>query len=329
MFSEIGSWVHDESDGPDIDLGTPHPPEVSGGAGEAGGHPLDLDDFLGDYEQAQAPQWSASDSSLPPHAAVNQNIAVEATPKGVRDNCPLLLEEGLSSSHPSSPAKTPTMRSGLASSASSFPSSRGLMGRCNHYESTFSSQTTGKGLGAILSFLKCLGNRWKKGILRGPLCAAGFRGLCRAVYYSRLMAYMYIGVLALNAWILIRYILCSPVDCPLVIAEAFVSLMLLLEVALRALVMGPAFFSSCAHLFDCGVTVLCLALLIGSGDLQSLSRRPRAPPESPDDVLRPSLTALRVSTQLMRIVPLALHQKRARLPRDEVDFSRLGVEDDL
>lgn len=76
---------------------------------------------------------------------------------------------------------------------------------------------------------------------------------------------------------------------------------------------GPGFFSSCAHLFDCAVSVLCVALLVGSGDLKTLSQRPRAPPEAPDDVLRQSLTALRIATQLMRIIPLALHQKRARV----------------
>lgn len=56
---------------------------------------------------------------------------------------------------------------------------------------------------------------------------------------------------------------------------------------------------------------------MASGDLRVLTRGasggPRAPRGAPDEVLRQAITALRILTQLVRIVPLALHQKRARV----------------
>lgn len=89
-----------------------------------------------------------------------------------------------------------------------------------------------------------------------------------------MVANIYLGVLGLNVWILIKCIILSPIDAPLVLAESFVTLMLILEVSLRAVVTEPGFFSSCAHLLDCAVSVRCVALLVGSGDLNALTEGP-------------------------------------------------------
>ncbi|KFG53918.1 hypothetical protein TGFOU_246460B, partial [Toxoplasma gondii FOU] len=90
---------------------------------------------------------------------------------------------------------------------------------------------------------------------------------------------------------------------------------------------GRAFFFKFENLFDVAVTVLCVALLCISDDLWgSLADRDRPPPEEVDDIFRQSLTAFRFSTQLLRMVTIALHQKRSQLPSDDVDFSYLEAQ---
>lgn len=84
---------------------------------------------------------------------------------------------------------------------------------------------------------------------------------------------------------------------------------------------GQGFFSRFENLFDIGVTVLCVALLFVSDDLWGSSQlsgaRARPPPEEVDDIFRQSLTAFRFSTQLLRMVTIALHQKRSRVRQKE------------
>ncbi|KFH12456.1 putative transmembrane protein [Toxoplasma gondii VAND] len=147
------------------------------------------------------------------------------------------------------------------------------------------------------------------------------------LYYSRFTAYLYLFVFLLNAWVLLRCLTLSVVNVWVVAAEVFVTFMLLLEVSLRALVVGRAFFFKFENLFDVAVTVLCVALLCISDDLWgSLADRDRPPPEEVDDIFRQSLTAFRFSTQLLRMVTIALHQKRSQLPSDDVDFSYLEAQ---
>lgn len=56
------------------------------------------------------------------------------------------------------------------------------------------------------------------------------------LYYSKYTAYLYAFVFIVNAWVLVRCLTLSAVDLPVVIAEVFVTTMLLFEVLLRALV---------------------------------------------------------------------------------------------
>lgn len=354
MLSELDAWVRDDSDFPETDLGPPMAGEepldegspIDGGPsgglsanGHRRGDAIDLDDFLGDYEQQQTHIWSAAEAPLYP-----QGPPRPVDSEGPRDSWPLLPPQGAcggtSTSSHAKPSGAPAAEREV-SGVGAPKGSRGppfLPGPQLYGARGPSVGPPGEGpLGGHLMLLRL----WCKS-LKGPpwlpVCFSEVREACKKAYYSQLMGLIYLGVLGLNVWILLKCLLQSPVDAPLVVAETFVTLMLVLEVSLRALVMGRAFFASCAHLFDCGVAALCLALLCGSGDLQALGRGPGAPGSpggpkgssgSPDELLRQSLTALRIATQLVRIVPLAMHQKRARLPRDGVDFSRVNSGDDL
>ncbi|KAL8445396.1 hypothetical protein Emed_005663 [Eimeria media] len=330
MLSEVDSWIREDSDDPEAES------DPSGG-GKAGNTAVlrterelntqaDLDDFLCEDEQQphQGQIWATSAQ----RAAATMRPSSETTATEPNsDSWPLLMHRTQNESnsgetqetHGNSPSPS------AAGKALNAYSGSATFAKRQHWVAGDEGERE-EGWSCWLLWLRaplrlCLKTRFFSG--------SELRRMCREAYYSRVMAYLYLGVLALNVWILLKCVVLSPIDAPLVLAESFVTLMLILEVSLRAVVMGPAFFSSCAHLFDCLVSVLCVALLIGSGDLQTLSRRPRAPPEAADDVLRQSLTALRIATQLMRVVPLALHQRRARLPRDEVDFSRVSLPDGL
>ncbi|KAL8444413.1 hypothetical protein Emag_005508 [Eimeria magna] len=312
MLSEVDSWIREDSDDPEEES------DLSGG-GDLGAKavlrtgrelntPADVDEFLCEDEQPHQGQiWAPSAQ----RAAVTMRLsseAVSAEPNS--DSWPLLMHRAQNDSNSGEMQETrkdfpspPASEKGLDASVGSE-----TFAKRQHW-SAADARDSDAGWSCWLLWLRaplkqCLETRFSVNELRR---------ICREAYYSRVMAYLYLGVLGLNVWILLKCVVLSPIDAPLVLAESFVTLMLILEVSLRAVVMGPAFFSSCAHLFDCLVSVLCVALLIGSGDLQTLRRRPRAPPEAADDVLRQSLTALRIATQLMRVVPLALHQRRARV----------------
>lgn len=56
------------------------------------------------------------------------------------------------------------------------------------------------------------------------------------LYYSKYTAYLYAFVFLVNAWVLVRCLTLSAVDLSVVVAEVFVTTMLLFEVLLRALV---------------------------------------------------------------------------------------------
>ncbi|KAL8425297.1 hypothetical protein Efla_001679 [Eimeria flavescens] len=319
MLSEVDSWIREDSD------------DFEGEAAAASGHlgegalpstrreadtsAADVDLFLSEYEQpAQASAWPAAASEAAPPSQLLRQANGSAAAAQAGDGWPLLLHaEECSNSNSSSGemqsvashGRPPLSAGGReAGGPPAFAAGDRWADAGSNHEKKKKSESFWIAR-ACQTLERCLDTR---------VSAAGLRAACKAAYYSRAMAHLYLFVLGLNVWILLKCLILSPVDAPLVVAEAFVTLMLTLEVCLRAIVMGPrAFFSSCAHLFDCLVTALCVALLLGSGDLQTLSRRPRSPPEAADDVLRQSLTALRVATQLMRIAPLALHQRRARV----------------
>lgn len=230
MLSEVDSWVREDSDQPEADLGLP----VHDGASIARtklpkGGAVDLDDFLGDYEQPQAHLLPAEEIPSFPQDFLRQNGTA-----GSRDNWPLLAHATACTSSTSMPTK--------ATVEPSAGGTRGPMGslgaKCgaNFRDSDSPVGSDGRGPGR-LTLLEHLGIFWHDKALGGRLSAAGFRGACREAYYSRVMAYLYLGVLALNMWILIKCIMLSPIDAPLVLAESFVTLMLILEVSLRAVVM--------------------------------------------------------------------------------------------
>ncbi|PFH38307.1 hypothetical protein BESB_006480 [Besnoitia besnoiti] len=147
------------------------------------------------------------------------------------------------------------------------------------------------------------------------------------LYYSRFTAYLYLFVFLVNAWVLVRCLTLSVVDFWVVAAEIFVTIMLVVEVCLRALVVGRPFFFKFENIFDIAVTGLCVALLCVSDDIWgTIAGRERPPPEEIDDIFRQSLTAFRFSTQLLRMVTIALHQKRSKLPTDDIDFSYLEAQ---
>ncbi|CDJ35384.1 uncharacterized protein EMH_0072350 [Eimeria mitis] len=330
MLSEVESWVADDSDNPEVDLGPPTdrgppeggpwgPPEASLGAPPRGlaASAVDLDDFLGDYEQSQASVWSTeADFDIPPVV-------------------PSLREEAAAAAA----AEARTAAAAAATAVNSKPQSTSAATRDKAswpllHRETFSggtfSRTSGGPMGAPV-----------EGPLGGPqtVFGQGPPPRCSSPGFS------YCDKIPFN---------CSPVDKPLVAAELFVSCMLIFEVSLRSLVLGPSCFSSSAHLFDCTITTLSVVLFLNSGDIRVLfrgspgpslppegdaggppggapggPRGPRTSPEAPDDFLRELLTALRIATQVVRLVPLAMHQRRAKLPRDGVDFSRLDPHDDL
>ncbi|KAL8430616.1 hypothetical protein ACSSS7_005835 [Eimeria intestinalis] len=311
MLSEVDSWIREDSDDPEAepDLSREGDPEGTTAPSErALNTQVGLDEFLCEDEQPQQGQiWATSAQQ----AGTNLRQSPEAVPaESSSDSWPLLMHL----------AQKDSKRGEMQQACAEFPcppaAGRGFSAPVGSATSTKRQHRSAAdardrevGWSCWLLWLRVP----LKLCLEARLSSTELRRMCREAYYSRVMAYLYLGVLILNVWILFKCVVLSPIDAALVLAEAFVTLMLILEVSLRAVVMGPAFFSSCAHLFDCLVSVLCVALLIGSGDLQTLSRRPRAPPEAADDVLRQSLTALRVATQLMRVVPLALHQRRARV----------------
>ncbi|KAL8273608.1 hypothetical protein Esti_002430 [Eimeria stiedai] len=326
MLSEVDSWIREDSDEAEFD---------SSGGGSLGGSagltsarevntPADLNAFLCEDEQPHQGQIWATSAQRP--AATMRPSPEGASAEMSSDSWPLLMHRAQSDSNS---GEIPEAPAGFTCPPTAGKDLKAFVGSATYTKRQhLSAADTSEGDERWSCWLLWLREPLKL-CLKKRLSAIKLRRICREAYYSRVMAYLYLGVLALNMWILLKCVILSPIDAPLVLAESFVTLMLILEVSLRAVVMGSAFFSSCAHLFDCLVSALCVALLIGSGDLQTLSRRPRAPPEAADDVLRQSLTALRIATQLMRVVPLALHQRRARLPRDEVDFSRVSLADGL
>ncbi|CDJ40180.1 hypothetical protein, conserved [Eimeria tenella] len=349
MLSEVESWVLDESDGPEADLGPPTdrgPPGrtwASRGAPQEGppggpsGSAVDLDDFLGDYEQPQTSLWATgTDVDLSPlgpgpndgaaAATVAAATAAAAAVTKDRPSWPLLQSE--------EPA-----RSGLTRSTGedSTDPRRPLQGPKPPWAPPSLSCSDKPAAGSLGP--TALGRmRWVESYFWDFVSRGSIRGLCREVYSSVFLSYLYVFVLLVNGWVLLRWLSLAPVDGVLVAAETFVSFMLIFEVTLRSIVLGPTCFSSCAHIFDCAVTAISVTLFINSGDLQSLFRASRAPPVprgtsgasgAADDFLRELMTTLRIVTQVVRLVPLAMHQKRAKLPQDGVDFSRLDPYDDL
>lgn len=252
MVSEMDAWVRDDSDFPESDLGPPMGEEpldegspIDGSSlggplltnGHRMGDPIDLDDFLGDYEQQQTPIWTAAEASLYPHV-----VSRQADSEGPRDNWPLLPSQGACGASTSSHAKPSGAPAGErevsgvgASKASRVPPS--VPGPPLYGARGPSVSRLGEGpLGGHLMLLRL----WCKS-LKGPpwlpVCFSEMRVACKKAYYSQLMGLIYLGVLGLNIWILLKCLLKSPVDAPLVVAEAFVTFMLVLEVSLRAFVM--------------------------------------------------------------------------------------------
>ncbi|CBZ55900.1 conserved hypothetical protein [Neospora caninum Liverpool] len=204
----------------------------------------------------------------------------------------------------------------VAGESSNFSARSMLLGRQESHLGTGSRCTPSRRSGEPFSFLSSL-----------LPCREALQIVANRLYYSRFTAWLYLFVFLLNAWVLVRCLTLSVVDLWVVCAEVFVTLMLLLEVCLRALVVGRPFFFRFENIFDIAITVLCVALLCISDDLWgSLAGRDRPPPEEVDDIFRQSLTAFRFSTQLLRMVTIVLHQKRSKLPADDIDFSYLEAQ---
>lgn len=248
MLSEVESWVLDESDGADADLGPPTdrgPPgrtwasrgaPQEGSPGAPSGSAVDLDDFLGDYEQPQTSLWATgTDVDLSPlgpgpndgaaAATVAAATAAAAAVAKDRSSWPLLQSE--------EPARSGlTRRTGEDSSDPRRP----LQGpkppwappSLNCSDKPASGSLGPTALGRM---------RWVENCFWDFMSHGSIRGLCREVYSSVFLSYLYVFVLLVNGWVLLRWLSLAPVDGVLVTAETFVSFMLIFEVTLRSIVL--------------------------------------------------------------------------------------------
>jgi len=145
------------------------------------------------------------------------------------------------------------------------------------------------------------------------------------LYYSSITHYLYATVLLVNFFVIYRGVVSKEIDALLVVSECFVTFMLAMEVSLRILTSGTAFFSEMMNLFDVIVAILCVFLVVSSKDLWKSSpvKLIHHNPEDVEDIFEQSLTAIRFSLQLLRTIPLVMHHSRAKLPAEDVDFSTI------
>ncbi|CDJ58682.1 hypothetical protein, conserved [Eimeria maxima] len=286
MLSEVESWVMDDSDNPDLDLGPPTdrgpphggpwggPPSVGNlGAPNRGpsASAVDLDDFLGDCDQSHASVWSTeADLDMTPMVPSLRDPAAAAAAAAAATGA-AGSDRRAAEAEPDSPVSATTTAASRDKSSWPLLQSEGVSGGPS-MRSSGGGHIGGPPVGGF-----------SRGAPRGA--HGGPRGFSSCCYNKLSMG----GLSCRMRW-------------------------------------GPACFSSSAHLFDCAITTLSVVLFLNSGDLFILFRGaprrgapsggPRGAPTSsggPDDFLRELLTALRIATQVVRLVPLAMHQKRAKV----------------
>jgi len=145
------------------------------------------------------------------------------------------------------------------------------------------------------------------------------------MYYSSMSTFIYAFVLLVNLFVIYRAVVTKDVDWILLLADCFVSFMLIFEIVLRVTISGSLFFQEACNIFDVLIAVLCITLLIGSKDLWStivvVSKEEKEDHENTMDLVQQSSTAVRFLIQLLRTIPLMMHCRRSKLPSDQVDFS--------
>ena len=278
MLSEVESWVADDSDMPEVDLGPPTdrgppeggpwgPPEPSLGGPPRGppGAAVDLDDFLRDYDASQQSVWSTeADLDISPvlpsmhgeaaaataAAAAATAAAAEAAAARTAATEAAAASAGSTSGTASTTAANrdkscwPLLQREGFSNSSSIRTSAG--GPSGGPPETFTQGAPHRWAPTGLSCCKKLSFNWEGGLgplhcakrlLNGSFFGGTFRGACRDLYSSASLSYLFVFVLFINAWVLLRWLSRSPVDRPLVAAEVFVSFMLIFEVSLRSLVL--------------------------------------------------------------------------------------------
>eukprot|EP00439_Symbiodinium_sp_Y106_P025212 s79_g3.t1 len=153
-----------------------------------------------------------------------------------------------------------------------------------------------------------------------------FRAVVVRLYYSQLTAFLYLATMVLAAVLLcVTLGMDSPLrDAPrvLLFLEGLVTASLVLEVALRAVVLGASYLKSWSNAVDCIVAVLSAGLFFFAAPS---ARGDEAQKE--DIELSQSLVMARVILQFGRVLVIASHARRARQEQSaangEISFSQL------
>mmetsp|Transcript_158691 Transcript_158691/g.280299 ORF Transcript_158691/g.280299 Transcript_158691/m.280299 type:complete len:244 (+) Transcript_158691:169-900(+) len=159
------------------------------------------------------------------------------------------------------------------------------------------------------------------------------QGAVVRLYYSKFTAVLYLGTLVFAGILLaITLGLDTPLrDAPraLLILEAVVSLSLLMEVVMRAVVLGRSYLQSYANILDGLVAFASASLLFWAAPRASASQEYERQKE--DVELSQSLVMARTLVQFGRVLLIAEHARRSRQAKsaDDISFAALSADFDF
>eukprot|EP00931_Biecheleriopsis_adriatica_P069055 TRINITY_DN42948_c0_g1_i1.p1 TRINITY_DN42948_c0_g1~~TRINITY_DN42948_c0_g1_i1.p1 ORF type:complete len:243 (+),score=56.59 TRINITY_DN42948_c0_g1_i1:56-730(+) len=156
------------------------------------------------------------------------------------------------------------------------------------------------------------------------------RGMVVRLYFSRLTALLYLATMVLAALLLCATLgLDTPLrDAPvaLFVVEAIVTLSLVAEVVLRAIVLGHSYMKSWSNIIDCSVALVSAILFFIAAPAASRAKDDERQKE--DLELSQSLVMARIIVQFCRVLLIASHARRSRQSlfsvQSDVSFANLS-----
>ncbi|CAE8637925.1 unnamed protein product, partial [Polarella glacialis] len=156
------------------------------------------------------------------------------------------------------------------------------------------------------------------------------RGIVVRLYYSRFTTALHLGTLFLAALLLsVTLGLDTPLrDAPgsLLFIEGLITMSLVVEVALRAIVIGQGYLRSYSNVFDSFLAVLSASLFFYAAPNASRAKDDERQKE--DVELSQSLVMARIILQFVRVMLIASHARRSRQSifsaQSDVSFSDIS-----